>query len=49
MSRYLSTMQRIAEENARLRLQARVSKITYWSALGVVVGVAILKIYGGWL
>ena len=42
----ISTMQRLQSENASLRLQAKVSKILYWSALGVVVAVAFMKFNG---
>ena len=46
MSRYLSTMERIIEENARLRLRAKITRIVYWSALGAVVVAALMKLYG---
>ena len=46
MSRYLSTMTKLAEENARLRIQATITRIVYWSVLGTVVVVALMKYYG---
>ena len=46
MSGYFSTMQKITKENARLRLRAKITRIVYWSALGAVVVVALMKLYG---
>ena len=41
-----STMQKLVAETERLRLRGKITRIVYWSALGAVVVIALMKLYG---
>ena len=48
MSRYLSTLQRMTEENKRLRRNSEIDRAVFWACIVVFAVIAFMRYYLGW-